>query len=263
MAADRRGFLKAAGIAAAGTALPIGAASWATPAAAQTAQTAQTAQRRETGGNASQRYTIGKRKLGGLEVSELGFGCMSNSPGHYGPGVDRATIFTTDLDGHVINKLPAPTPDQMTVPAVKAYFADPKGTFVPTDAVQFDGRYYISTGYSALDYVLTAKVTSTSPFTTEWDGLAFGGKGDGDGQFRTGHGITVHPDGKSLVLIASGELSSVGFWTGESMNGTSARSPKVTVSRAFGDHASCAYSPNCWTEKSLAGPPSRSGSAMA
>ena len=30
------------------------------------------------------------RKLGRLEVSELGFGCMSNSPGHYGPGVSRA-----------------------------------------------------------------------------------------------------------------------------------------------------------------------------
>jgi len=116
------------------------------------------------------------------------------------PGVDRATIFTTDLDGKVIGTLPAPTADQMTVPAVKAYFADPKGTFVPTDAVHFEGRYYITTGYSALDYVLTAKVTGTSPFTTEWDTLAFGGKGDGDGQFRTGHGITVHTDGKSLVV---------------------------------------------------------------
>ncbi len=97
VAADRRGFLKAAGIAAAGTALPIGAASWATPVAAQTAQTAQ---RRETGGNASQRYTIGKRKLGGLEVSELGFGCMSNSPGHYGPGVDRATSIRVIRDAY-------------------------------------------------------------------------------------------------------------------------------------------------------------------
>lgn len=115
------------------------------------------------------------------------------------PGVDRATIFTTDLDGKVINTLPAPTADQMTVPEVKAYFAEGKN-FVPTDAVHFGGRYYISTGYSPLDYVLTAKVTSTKPFATQWDGLAFGGKGDGDGQFRTGHGITVHPDGKSLVV---------------------------------------------------------------
>jgi aryl-alcohol dehydrogenase-like predicted oxidoreductase len=30
------------------------------------------------------------RNLGGLEVSELGFGCMGLSGGHYGPGVNRA-----------------------------------------------------------------------------------------------------------------------------------------------------------------------------
>ena len=30
------------------------------------------------------------RRLGGLEVSELAFGCMGLSGGHYGPGVDRA-----------------------------------------------------------------------------------------------------------------------------------------------------------------------------
>jgi aryl-alcohol dehydrogenase-like predicted oxidoreductase len=33
---------------------------------------------------------MNSRKLGGLEVSELGFGCMGLSGGHYGPGVDRA-----------------------------------------------------------------------------------------------------------------------------------------------------------------------------
>ncbi|ABF88271.1 oxidoreductase, aldo/keto reductase family [Myxococcus xanthus DK 1622] len=39
--------------------------------------------------SANQAYTLRSRKLGHLVVSELGFGCMSNSPGHYGPGVDR------------------------------------------------------------------------------------------------------------------------------------------------------------------------------
>jgi aryl-alcohol dehydrogenase-like predicted oxidoreductase len=93
VADDRRGFLRAAGIAAAGAALPIGAASLATPALAQTAQ------RRDGSGN-SQPYTIGKRKLGKLEVSELGFGCMSNSPGHYGPGVDRAQSIRVIRDAY-------------------------------------------------------------------------------------------------------------------------------------------------------------------
>lgn len=35
--------------------------------------------------NYRQPYTIRTRKLGGLDVSELGFGCISNSVGHNGP----------------------------------------------------------------------------------------------------------------------------------------------------------------------------------
>ncbi|WP_460429044.1 aldo/keto reductase [Azotobacter armeniacus] len=40
------------------------------------------------------------RKLGSLEVSELGFGCMSNSPGHYGPGVDKAQSIRVIRDAY-------------------------------------------------------------------------------------------------------------------------------------------------------------------
>lgn len=74
----RRGFLKVAGAAAAAAALPIGAV-WSGLAAAQSAP-------RGIGGQ----YAIGTRKLGSLEVSELGYGCMTNTAGPYGPGVDRA-----------------------------------------------------------------------------------------------------------------------------------------------------------------------------
>lgn len=40
------------------------------------------------------------RKLGSLEVSELGFGNMGLSGGHYGPGVDRATGIRVIRDAH-------------------------------------------------------------------------------------------------------------------------------------------------------------------
>ena len=40
------------------------------------------------------------RKLGGLEVSELGFGNMSLSGGHYGPGVDRPQGIRVIRDAH-------------------------------------------------------------------------------------------------------------------------------------------------------------------
>ncbi len=73
----RREFLTYAGLA--GVALSIGgSASFATPTAEQSAEL-------ERGGNKMQ-----TRKLGKLEVSELGFGNMGLSGGHYGPGVDKA-----------------------------------------------------------------------------------------------------------------------------------------------------------------------------
>ena len=40
------------------------------------------------------------RKLGGLEVSELGFGSMGLSGGHYGPGVERAQGIRVIRDAH-------------------------------------------------------------------------------------------------------------------------------------------------------------------
>jgi aryl-alcohol dehydrogenase-like predicted oxidoreductase len=76
--ADRRSFLKTAGMAAAGAALSMGGASLANSAAAQSTKPVR-------GGN-----KMKIRKLGSLEVSELGFGNMGLSSGHYGTGVDKA-----------------------------------------------------------------------------------------------------------------------------------------------------------------------------
>ena len=73
-ALDRRDFM--AGAAAAGAVLPVAAASWASPAAAQSAEPGKGRDKMKT------------RKLASLEVSELGFGCMSIS-GNYGPPADR------------------------------------------------------------------------------------------------------------------------------------------------------------------------------
>src|SRR4051812_44525376 len=89
MTLERRSFLMGAGMMTAGVALPLGAASLALPIAASVAED-----------NARQSYTIRTRKLGGLQVSELGFGCMSNSPGHYGPGVDRAQSIRVIRDAY-------------------------------------------------------------------------------------------------------------------------------------------------------------------
>src|SRR5688572_23318738 len=85
---DRRSFLKLTG---AGfvAALPISTATWAGPSAGQSTQSIK----REA-------YGMKTRKLGSLEVSEIGFGNMTLSGGHYGPGVDRAEGIRVIRDGH-------------------------------------------------------------------------------------------------------------------------------------------------------------------
>jgi len=77
-ATDRRRFLVTAGTAVVGAVFSTDTASWASPAAAQATRSVLGVQ------------TMKTRKLGSLEVSELGFGDMTLSGGHYGPGVDRA-----------------------------------------------------------------------------------------------------------------------------------------------------------------------------
>jgi len=86
--AGRRDFLKTVGMAAAAAALPIGT-SWSGPASAQSVPR-----------NGAGQYAIKTRKLGGLTVSELGYGCMSNTAGPYGRGVDRAQVVLVIRDAY-------------------------------------------------------------------------------------------------------------------------------------------------------------------
>ncbi|MBI1895422.1 MAG: hypothetical protein HYS04_02635 [Acidobacteria bacterium] len=114
------------------------------------------------------------------------------------PGNQAGRIFTTTVDGKLVNALKAPDGDtDLGHPVPNMYFAG-RGNFVPTDVEQIDGTLYVTTGYSNLDFVLTAQVLSTQPFRAAWQDLAFGGRGTGAGQFGTGHGITVPPGTKRL-----------------------------------------------------------------
>ena len=128
------------------------------------------------------------------------------------PGAGVAKVFTTDLSGKLVHSFGTPdgTKD-LGHPNANNYFIG-RGNFVPTDLEQLNGMFYIATGYSNLDYVLTAKILSTDPFKTAWYDLAFGGKGDGVGQLGTGHGITV-PDGTNRIDVADRPNSEIERYT--------------------------------------------------
>jgi hypothetical protein len=117
------------------------------------------------------------------------------------PANDLGRVFTTSLAGDLLHTLARPADtDEFGLPSVRDYFAG-GGAFVPTDVEFLDGLLYVTTGYSSLDTVLTARVTSYSPLRAAWFDLAFGGRGSGPGQLGTGHGITV-PPGTRRVDVA-------------------------------------------------------------
>ncbi|MCC6585445.1 MAG: hypothetical protein IT168_01890 [Bryobacterales bacterium] len=114
------------------------------------------------------------------------------------PGNEAQRVFTTEVGGKLVHTLTPPEPGtDMGHPVATDYFAG-RGNFIPTDVEQLDGMMYITTGYSNLDFVLTARILSTRPFKAMWHDLAFGGKGTGRGEFGTGHGITVPPGTKRI-----------------------------------------------------------------
>ena len=117
------------------------------------------------------------------------------------PGNQSNRVYTTSLDGKLLHTLEPPTQKvKFAEEKVKTYFAE-GGPFIPTDVEYLDGSYFIATGYSKLDYVLTARIAATSPFRASWTKKAFGGKGEAPGMFGTGHGITV-PPGKKRIDVA-------------------------------------------------------------
>ena len=121
-------------------------------------------------------------------------------------------VFTTTLDGTLLHTLNTPGKSaRFDEPTVDTYFRE-GSAFVPTDVDYLDGMFYVSTGYSKLDYVLTARLTGGSSPKFEWNDLAFGGRGEGVGQFGTGHGITVSPD-RTRVIVSDRLLGKLETFT--------------------------------------------------
>jgi hypothetical protein len=128
------------------------------------------------------------------------------------PANDAGRVFTTSLSGNLVHTLARPTEsDDLGLPSVRDYFAG-GGAFVPTDVEFLEGLLYITTGYSSLDTVLSARVTSYNPFQAAWYDLAFGGRGSAPGQLGTGHGITV-PPGTRRIDVADRANSEIDRYT--------------------------------------------------
>ena len=117
------------------------------------------------------------------------------------PGNASNKVFITTIDGKLVNTLNAPDGRQdLGSVTANNYFLG-RGNFIPTDVEHLNGLLYITTGYSNLDMVLTARITGANPIRTEWSDLSWGGRGTLPGQFGTSHGITI-PPGTTRIDVA-------------------------------------------------------------
>ena len=98
--------------------------------------------------------------------------------------------------GEVLQTLVAPRGGEFTCDGANAYYSARQGdcpaAFAVTDVTYCaeNGRLYVVTGYCQGDFVLSASMGEDGQWA--WGPVAWGGKGDGPGQFRTAHGITAH-----------------------------------------------------------------------
>merc|ERR1712086_186650 len=127
---------------------------------------------------------------------------------------DDQRVLVVSLDGTVRQQLNMPQGGEFKCDAANHYYSNrqtkqvPWGTpatpeFACTDVTFLDGRVYVVTGYCAGDFVLTA---SHEGGEWKWGPVAWGGKGDGPGQFNTAHGVFAYDD---HIFVANREAHEV------------------------------------------------------
>ena len=129
---------------------------------------------------------------------------------------DAQRVLVVDAQtGAVLQELHAPRGGEFGgagAAAANAYYSARRGdggpkVFAVTDVTYCpeNGRLYCVTGYCDGDFVLSASMGDDDG-RWAWGPVAWGGKGDGAGQFRTAHGVTCH---NGHVYVANREAFQV------------------------------------------------------
>lgn len=106
-------------------------------------------------------------------------------------------VLVLTLDGTIVSEILKPTGNEFKFELANEFFGSEKSNFGVTDVTYLKGTIYVAHGYSAGDFVMTIKEKGG---VWSWGKLAWGGKGDNPGQFKTAHGIYAH---KKHILVAN------------------------------------------------------------
>ena len=112
-------------------------------------------------------------------------------------------VLVVTLNGTVVSEILKPTGTEFKFAPANQFYASKDSNFGVTDVTYLKGTIYVAHGYSKGDFVLTIKEKNG---VWSWGKLAWGGKGDAPGQFKTAHGIYAH--GKHIMVAnrAAGQV---------------------------------------------------------
>lgn len=112
-------------------------------------------------------------------------------------------VMVLTLDGTVVSEILKPTGTEFDFAQANEFFGSEESNFGVTDVTYLKGTIYVAHGYSAGDFVMTIQENDG---VWSWGKLAWGGKGDNPGQFKTAHGVYAH--GKHILVAnrAAGQV---------------------------------------------------------
>ena len=116
---------------------------------------------------------------------------------HLAVAQEGKRVLVLTLDGKVVSEILKPTGTEFKFAAANEFFASKDSNFGVTDVTYLKGTLFVAHGYSNGDFVMTIKERKG---VWSWGKLAWGGKGDAPGQFRTAHGIYAH---NKHILVAN------------------------------------------------------------
>lgn len=111
-------------------------------------------------------------------------------------------VLVLTLDGKIVSEILKPTGSEFEFDLANEFFASEKSNFGVTDVTYLKGTIYVAHGYSKGDFVLTIKEKGG---VWSWGKLAWGGKGDKPGQFKTAHGVYAHDNHILVANRAAGQ----------------------------------------------------------
>ncbi len=115
---------------------------------------------------------------------------------------DKRVLVLT-LDGKIVSEILKPTGTEFKFAVANEFFASEDSNFGVTDVTYLKGTIYVAHGYSKGDFVMTIKEKGG---VWSWGKLAWGGKGDNPGQFKTAHGVYAHDNHILVANRAAGQV---------------------------------------------------------